>query len=356
MKKTALIMAGGRGERFWPKSRKNLPKQFLDLTGDGKSMIRQTVERILPMVGFEDIFVSTNEAYRALIREQIPELPEGNIICEPVGRNTAPCIGLASEHMKKKYDDAVMIVLPSDHLIKYRAMFLGSLRSGCELAEKGSNIVTIGITPSYPETGYGYIHFDQDRFEDAAFSVREFVEKPDFDKAKQYIEAEEYLWNSGMFIWKISTIQKNIARLLPEMDDGLNRIYEALGSSEEQSTIKEAFGRMESISVDYGILEKADDIFTIPGTFGWDDVGSWLAVSRLKTVDENGNIRTGNVVMVDTKNCIIEAGEKMMALVGMEDSIVVDTDDATLVCKKDSAGDIRKVIDELKRTGKEAYL
>ena len=188
MKKTALIMAGGRGERFWPKSRKNLPKQFLSLTDDGKTMIQLTVERISPMVELEDIYISTNKDYKQLVLEQLPGIPEENILCEPVGRNTAPCIGLGAMHIAKKYDDAVMMVLPSDHLIKYNKMFLGVLRDGCELAEKGENLVTIGITPDYPETGYGYIKFNPDDSDGHAYAVERFVEKPSLEIAKEYLD------------------------------------------------------------------------------------------------------------------------------------------------------------------------
>lgn len=356
MKKTALIMAGGRGERFWPRSRKGMPKQFLDLTGEGKSMLRLTVERILSMVDMEDIYISTNEDYRELVKEHLPELPEENILCEPVGRNTAPCIGLAAVHIRRKYKDAMMMVLPSDHLIKYKAMFLGTLRSGCAVAEKGENLVTIGITPAYPETGYGYIHFSQDDFEDASFGVEEFVEKPDFDTAKKYLESEEYLWNSGMFMWKASTVLKKIEDYLPDSYGHLLKIEAAIGTPEERKTLEEEFPLLESVSVDYGIMEKAKDIYTIPGTFGWDDVGSWLAVSRLKTVDEKGNILSGNVIAVDADNCIVEGERKLIAMVGMEDTIVVDTDDAILICEKDSAGKIRDVIESLKKSGREQYL
>ena len=356
MKKTALIMAGGRGERFWPKSRKDRPKQFLDLTGNGKSMIRQTVERVLPLVEFDDIYISTNEAYLPLVREHIPDIPEKNILCEPVGRNTAPCIGLAAEYIKKKYDDALMIVLPSDHLIKYNAMFLGTINNGCEVASEGNNLVTIGITPGYPETGYGYIHFNQKLYSNMAFAVEEFVEKPNFERAKHYLETEEYLWNSGMFVWRVSSILNQFRIHLPNIYDGLEKIEKVIGTDEEKEVLMEEFQNMESVSIDYGILEKADSIYTIPGTFGWDDVGSWIAVSRLRTVDENGNITNGNIVSVDMKNCIVEGQDKLLALVGINDAIVVDTEDATLFCKKDRAGDIRGILDELKRMGKEAYL
>ena len=356
MKKTALIMAGGRGERFWPKSRKNLPKQFLSLTDDGKTMIQLTVERILPLVKMEDIYISTNRDYKELVRRQLPEIPEENILCEPVGRNTAPCIGLGAVHMRKKYEDAVMYVLPSDHLIKYTSIFLSTLTDAGEVAEQGENLVTLGITPDCPETGYGYIKFLPDQMLGRAFEVDRFVEKPDLETAKEYVASEQYLWNSGMFIWKVSTILKNLETYLPETYQGLNRIAGAIGTEEEEAALEKEFSAFQSESIDYGIMEKAKHIYILSGSFGWDDVGSWLAVGRIKKSNEFGNVITGNAVTVDTKNCIIQGGKKLIATVGIEDIIVVDTEDALLICEKDSAGNIKKVLENLKICNRTEYL
>ena len=356
LKKTALIMAGGRGERFWPKSRKNLPKQFLSLTDDGKTMIQLTVERILPLVKMEDIYISTNRDYKELVRQQLPEIPEENILCEPVGRNTAPCIGLGAVHMRKKYEDAVMYVLPSDHLIKYTSIFLSTLTDAGEVAEQGENLVTLGITPDCPETGYGYIKFLPDQMLGRAFEVDRFVEKPDLETAKEYVASEQYLWNSGMFIWKVSTILKNLETYLPETYQGLNRIADAIGTEEEEMVLEKEFSAFQSESIDYGIMEKAKNIYILSGSFGWDDVGSWLAVGRIKKSNEFGNVINGNAVTVDTKNCIIQGGKKLIATVGIEDIIVVDTEDALLICEKDSAGNIKKVLENLKICNRTEYL
>ena len=356
LKKTALIMAGGRGERFWPKSRKSLPKQFLSLTDDGKTMIQLTVERILPLVKMEDIYISTNRDYKELVRQQLPEIPEENILCEPVGRNTAPCIGLGAVHMRKKYEDAVMYVLPSDHLIKYTSIFLSTLTDAGEVAEQGENLVTLGITPDCPETGYGYIKFLPDQMLGRAFEVDRFVEKPDLETAKEYVASEQYLWNSGMFIWKVSTILKNLETYLPETYEGLNRIADAIGTEEEELVLEKEFSVFQSESIDYGIMEKAKNIYILSGSFGWDDVGSWLAVGRIKKSNEFGNVINGNAVTVDTKNCIIQGGKKLIATVGIEDIIVVDTEDALLICEKDSAGNIKKVLENLKICNRTEYL
>ena len=356
LKKTALIMAGGRGERFWPKSRKSLPKQFLSLTDDGKTMIQLTVERILPLVKMEDIYISTNRDYKELVRQQLPGIPEENILCEPVGRNTAPCIGLGAVHMRKKYEDAVMYVLPSDHLIKYTSIFLSTLTDAGEVAEQGENLVTLGITPDCPETGYGYIKFLPDQMLGRAFEVDRFVEKPDLETAKEYVASEQYLWNSGMFIWKVSTILKNLETYLPETYEGLNRIADAIGTEEEELVLEKEFSAFQSESIDYGIMEKAKNIYILSGSFGWDDVGSWLAVGRIKKSNEFGNVINGNAVTVDTKNCIIQGGKKLIATVGIEDIIVVDTEDALLICEKDSAGNIKKVLENLKICNRTEYL
>ncbi len=349
-------MAGGRGERFWPKSRKNLPKQFLSLTDDGKTMIQLTVERILPLVDMQDIYIATNRDYKKLVREQLPEIPEENILCEPVGRNTAPCIGLGAVHISRKYDDAVMLVLPSDHLIKYNTIFLNTLSDAAEVAEQGENLVTLGITPDYPETGYGYIKFNPNQTMKRAFAVDRFVEKPDLETAKEYLATEQYLWNSGMFIWKVSTILHNMEKYLPETYAGLQRIQNAIATEDEQSVLEQEFEAFHSESIDYGIMEKAQNIYILSGSFGWDDVGSWLAVERIRQSNEFGNVITGNAVTVDTKNTIIEGDKKLIATVGIEDLIIVDTEDALLICEKDSAGNIKKVLENLKICNRTEYL
>lgn len=353
---TALIMAGGRGERFWPKSRKNLPKQFLSLTDDGKTMIQLTVERISPLVKLEDIYIATNKDYKALAMEQLPGIPEENILCEPVGRNTAPCIGLGAVHIAKKYDDAIMFVLPSDHLIKFNDMYVSTLKDALEVAEKEKNLVTIGITPDYPETGYGYIKFNADEKDGRAYKVDRFVEKPTLEVAKEYLATEQYLWNSGQFIWKVSTILESMKAYMPDTYEHLLKIQAAIGTEDQDKVLDEEFNNMESQSIDYGIMEKAKDIYILPGTFGWDDVGSWLAVERVQNRNEEGNVANGNIVTVNTKNCIIQGGKKLIATVGLEDLIVVDTEDALLICQKEHAGDIKKVLENLKNNNRNEYI
>ena len=356
MKKTALIMAGGKGERFWPRSRVNLPKQFLSLTDDGKTMIQLTVERISPLVDIEDVYIATNANYKELVKQQLPGIPEENILCEPIGRNTAPCIGLGAVHVASKYDDAVMIVLPSDHLIKSNDIFKDTFVDACKIAEEGSNLVTVGITPNYPETGYGYIKYNKDNKEGNNYSVEKFVEKPDLETAKEYLADGSYLWNSGMFVWKFSTILDCFKQFMTSTYDGLMKIKASVGQADEQQVLEEEFPNLESQSVDYGIMEKASDIYTLAGNFGWDDVGSWLAVGRIKENDSWGNVINGNVVAVNTENCVIEGAEKLIATVGLRDMIVVDTKDATLISTKENAGEIKKVLAKLRESGKTEYL
>lgn len=361
MKIVAVIMAGGRGERFWPRSRKNMPKQFLSLTKDGKTMIQHTIDRISPLIDIEDIFIVTNNNYKNLVLEQLPNIKEKNIILEPASRNTAPCIGLVSTYIKYKYkrEETVMIVLPSDHLIKYNEIFLDSLRKATEIANEESNMVTIGIMPSYAETGYGYINFgynDEDKRYDGAYKVKSFVEKPNLEKAKEYLSSGKYLWNSGMFVWKTSTILRSIKKYMPEMYDGLLKIEEAIETDSEKEILNREFSRFESVSIDYGIMEKYSDIYTIPGSFGWDDVGSWLALERTYQSNENGNVVDGNVITVNVKNSIIQGKDKLIATVGIENIVVVDTEDAILICSKDKVQDVKKVIENLKVCNREQYL
>lgn len=356
MKLTAVIMAGGKGERFWPASRTSRPKQFLSLTPDGETMIQKTVRRLKPLVRPEDMYIVTNAAYQELAAEQLPEIPEENLIFEPCPRNTAPCIGLAAGIIRKKYDDAVMLVLPSDHLIRSEDMYLDTLRKAALAAEDGTNLVTLGITPTYPETGYGYIRYIRGSGRNGVYSVEHFAEKPDPETARAYLRDGAYLWNSGMFIWKASSILCNLEQHMPELYAGLLPITQAYGTPEFDSVLEERFCTLPAESVDYGIMEKADHIRTIPGSFGWDDVGSWLALERINHTDANGNMLSGDVVSVNSRNCTVSGGERLIAVLGLQNLVIVDTPDALLVCNKNSTQDIKKVLAELKEQNREELL
>lgn len=358
MKVVAVIMAGGKGERFWPRSRKNMPKQFLSLTDDGLTMIQHTVKRLESLVNIDDVFVVTNKDYKGLVEEQLSDLPKENILLEPMAKNTAPCIGLAAVHIRKKYDDAVMLVLPSDHLIKYNEIYIDTLKDAIKVAEEKQNLVTIGITPTYPETGYGYINFEARKEGSSilAYSVKRFVEKPNLDLAKEYLASGKYLWNSGMFVWKASTILSKIEEFLPDMYTSMCSIENAIGTSEEVKVLEEEFKKITGESIDYGIMEHADCIYTLPGNFGWDDVGSWLALERFNKTNESGNVVSGNVISINTKNAIIQGSSKLIATIGIENLVIVDTDDAMLICAKDSTQDVKKVIENLKICNRSEYL
>ena len=342
---SVVIMAGGKGERFWPKSRVNMPKQFLSLTDDGKSMIQHTVERLKDIVESENIYVVTNELYKDLVNEHIPSIPKENIIIEPVAKNTAPCIGLAAIHISKKDPDSKMIVLPADHLIKFN--------------EKGENLVTIGITPNYPETGYGYINFKKgDSLPSIknVYEVLKFEEKPNLEKAKEYLASGQYLWNSGMFVWKTSTILENFKEHLPKIFQGLEIIRKSIGTNEYEKVLKTEFVKLPSESIDYGIMEKARNIYVVPGNFGWDDVGSWLSIERINRSNQDGNVISGNVISIKTKNTIIQGTDKLIATIGLEDIIIVDTEDAILICNKDNTQEVKEVINNLKICNRTEYL
>ena len=354
-----VIMAGGKGERFWPKSRVNMPKQFLSLTDDGKSMIQHTVERVKKLVDIENVYVVTNEMYKNLVLEHVPDIPDENIIIEPVAKNTAPCIVLAAMNIAKKDINSKMIILPSDHLIKFNEIFIDTLKTTLNVVEKGDNLVTIGITPNYPETGYGYINFTKgENFKDSAnvYEVLRFVEKPNLEKAKEYLTSGQYLWNSGMFVWKASTILKNFKEYLPEIYEGLQKIGESINTEEYEEVLRKEFPNLPSESIDYGIMEKAKNIYVIPGNFGWDDVGSWLSLERINKTNQDGNVISGNVISIKTKNSIIQGNEKLIATIGLEDIVIVDTEDVTLICHKNNSQEVKEIINNLRICNRNEYL
>ncbi|WP_018887658.1 mannose-1-phosphate guanylyltransferase [Paenibacillus massiliensis] len=355
---TCVIMAGGKGERFWPKSRTNLPKQFLNISGN-KSMIQQSIARLEMLTDITRIFIVTNELYAELIKAQIPTLPHENIIIEPVGRNTAPCIGLASVIIEERYPDSTMIVIPSDHIIENEEGFVNILKTAVVVAQDNGSLVTLGIQPSYPETGYGYIESSNRSItinDLPVHKVNKFVEKPDLLTAQSYLEAGNFFWNSGIFVWKVDTIRGYIKELMPEMHDILEKMKVALPTDDCDDIIRSEFLNMPDQSIDYGIMEKVNNIHVIPCVFGWDDVGSWTALERINELDDNGNVIRGNILNLDTKRCIIESNGKLIATLGIEDLIIVDTEDVTLICTKDKAQEVKLLLKELRMQKMEEYL
>lgn len=356
MRFTAVIMAGGVGERFWPKSRQRCPKQFLSLTSDGETMIQKTVRRLEALVSQKDIYLITNARYLNLVREQLPDLPEENIIAEPCPRNTAPCIGLAAAVAEKKYGDAMMFFLPSDHLIHDEEAYLQALRKAAQTAEEDQHLVTLGIQPTYPETGYGYIRYAQESGQDGIYPVECFVEKPDLPTAETYLQSGNYLWNSGMFIWKASSILANLQKYMPELYTGVRLIGEAYGTEQFAQILAQKFPELPSESIDFGVMEKAEQIYTVPGDFGWDDVGSWLALERINQTDTEQNLFDGDVISLDSHHCTVSGNGRTIALLGVQDLVIVDTEDALLICNKNQTQDIKKILARLKAEDKSALL
>ncbi len=350
----AVIMAGGVGSRFWPSSRAAKPKQFLNLLGE-KSMIRMTVDRILPLIRPENIFVITNDTYVDLAHRQLPEIPLQNIIGESIGKNTAPCVALAANLLHQLDADASMVVLPADHHIQNPDKFLRILESAFLKAESGAHLVTVGITPHRPETGYGYIQQDDSKSDTLAgnlvHKVKSFAEKPDIHTAIRFLQSGDFLWNSGMFIWRADTILAEFRQHLPEMSIIAKQIP-SLGAEEFKSGVDTFYRSVNSISIDYGIMEKAETVHVIPAEFGWSDVGSWLAVYELADKDANGNvIQGGDGIFVDSANCLVKAsGSRYVAMVGLDGVALVETDDTLMICRIEAAQDVKKVVDALKGT------
>jgi mannose-1-phosphate guanylyltransferase len=341
----AVIMAGGKGTRFWPLSTEEKPKQFLNLLGD-QSMIQMTVNRLLPLIPLERIFIVTGKQYVDLVKEQLPELNERNIIIEPMGRNTAPCIALSAFYIKNIYSDATMVVLPSDHLIQEEEKFLNVLKSAEDFIESDkTSIVTVGIKPTRPETGYGYINFSpkgEMYSGNEVMPVIKFVEKPNLQKAEEYLESGNYLWNSGMFIWKADHILELTSKHLENTYEILKEVS-VTSEKEYQQVLEKKYCEVDNISVDFGIMEKAEKIKVIPGDFGWDDIGSWKAMERYRVKDESNNICEGNIKLLDSKNNIIIGSNKKIIVSGVEDLFLVESDDMIIIGKKEKIESICEI-------------
>jgi mannose-1-phosphate guanylyltransferase len=360
----AVIMAGGKGSRFWPRSREKMPKHLLDIQGE-RTIIRETVDRIRPLVPPERTLIVTGRSHAAELIRQLPEIPSENILIEPVGRNTAPCIGLAALHIQKRVPDAVMLVLPSDHRIGDEAEFRRVLEAAGKTAAEGNPLVTIGIRPTGPETGYGYIEQGDPWGHDAAscphsagriYRVRSIREKPPLEQAREFLRQGGFCWNSGMFVWKASTILGAVKRFLPELHEGLMQIREALGTEREEEVVGDVYSAQKAVSIDYGVMEKAEDVLVVPGDFGWSDLGSWDALWEVSEKDENGNAVRGEFIGIDAGDCLIHSPGKLVALVGVRDLLVVETDDALLICRRGQSQDVRKVVEILEKKGLNIYL
>lgn len=371
----AVIMAGGIGSRFWPRSRRAQPKQFLDVFGEA-SLIQNTFARLQPLVEPARAFVVTHADYAAQTREHLPALPHENVLAEPIARNTAPCIAFAAARLHALDPDATMVVLPADHVIRNVRRFHEVLTAAVDAAQgpppAGAShrpLVTIGIRPTHPETGYGYLQFDADGDADGrpdggpgqsrpeAHHVLTFAEKPDLATAERFLDAGDFLWNSGMFVWRADAILAALAEHLPEVHARFAPLGDAFGTDGEAEAIAAAYETSPKISIDYGVMERAAGVLVVPGDFGWSDVGDWRAVHELSETDDAGNCAEGAVILQDTARSYARSADgRLLVLVGMRDALVVDTGDAVLVCHRDKAQQVKDVVDFLGVHGMDAYV
>ena len=350
MNNYCIIMAGGIGSRFWPLSKDNYPKQFLDILGTGKSFIRSTYERFSPVIPDENFLVVTNKAYKHLVLEHLPMLRPDQVLCEPARRNTAPCIAYAAYHIQSRCSDANIVVTPADHLVTNETEFQRIIRLGFDfLAKQPHALMTIGIKPSRPETGYGYIQVPKQDLLPEVVKVEMFKEKPDFDTAVKFVAEGNYFWNSGIFLWTLDGIMKAFQQYLPEMVEVFEKGIYNFGTPEEQDFINDHFVDCPNISIDYGVMEKSPNTYTIPADFGWSDIGTWGSLFTHAKKDENGNAKRGKVVSVDNKNTIINIEEGTEAVVeGLEDYLVAYRDHSLLVCRLHDEQQIKVWIESLK--------
>ncbi len=340
-------MAGGAGTRFWPKSRQSMPKQFLDILGTGKSFIRHTYERFAPLVAPENFVVVTNRRYKALVLEHLPELDEKQVLCEPVGRNTAPCIAYAAYTLLKENPEAEMIVTPSDHLILNEEEFRTVIGECLAFAATHDALMTVGIKPTRPETGYGYIQVSDAQ---PVSKVKCFTEKPGLELAQTFLQCGEFFWNSGIFVWTAKNIVEAFERYLPEHHALFSGLMRALGTDAERNIVEMVFAECRAVSIDYGILEKADNVYVRCGEFGWSDVGTWGSIYQHSRKDRYANAAPEEgCYLSDTRSSIVSLPKEKIAVIsGLKDYIVVDTDDVLLICPRSEEQQIKKFIDEVK--------
>ena len=342
-----IIMAGGIGSRFWPKSRQTMPKQFLDILGTGKSFIRHTYERFAKMIPAERFLVVTNRKYKALVLEHLPELKPEQVLCEPIGRNTAPCISYAANYLNKFAPNSLMVVTPSDHYVANEEQFIATLDNCTDFAAENDVLMTIGIKPTRPETGYGYI---QRSNAEALSPVKCFTEKPNLEVAQAFIRSGEFLWNSGIFIWKTSAILSAVERYLPEMQSLFGSISDKYGTEQMDDAIAEVFTQCRAISIDFGVMEHAENVYVHSGDFGWSDVGTWGSLYQQSRKDKYANAKPAQgCYTYDTRNTIISLPKDKVAIIsGLRDYIVVDTEDVLMICPRSEEQNIKKYIDDVK--------
>lgn len=352
------IMAGGVGSRFWPMSRNNRPKQFLDILNTGQTLIQHTFERYVQFIPLENIYVITAQDYIPLVKQQLPMIKEENILGEPFKKNTALCVAYIALKLFQKDPDARLIAAPSDNLIFELDEYINTANRALEFACENNALVTLGVTPTNPNTGYGYIQYNSKTVYDGVFKVKTFTEKPNLELAKTFLASGDFLWNAGIFFWKASVILEAFEKYLPEIYEVFIAEKDKMNTSEEAAALKEIYPQCPSISIDFGIMEKADNVYVIPASFGWDDIGTWNSAWDQMEKDYLGNAVAGNDVMViDATRCMVHVPDnKLVILQGLDDFIVIDTKDVLLICKKDREQEIKEFVAEVKRNIGDKYL
>jgi len=361
----AVIMAGGGGTRFWPWSRAARPKQILPIVSN-RSMIWETVDRLRPFIAPEKILIVTARSQAETLYRDVPQIPESNLLLEPAGRNTAPCLCLAALHIQKKSSQAVMVALPADHFISDRRGFLRTLRTAVRFAATQNVLITLGVRPSEPETGYGYIQKGETLGMAQGipvFRAKAFREKPSLPKARVYLRRGDYFWNSGIFVWQAGVFLEAVKKFLPRLYKEMMPLKKSLGTPQERRALEKIYARAQSVSVDYGIMEKADNVALLEAQFSWNDVGSWAALGKIWPKDGKGNVISRDpiparrkILAIDSAGCLIRGEEKLIAVIGLKDTIVVESGNAFLVCPRERAQEVRRVLQELKQRGWKEYL
>jgi len=354
----AAIMAGGIGSRFWPVSRANYPKQFLDILNTGRTLIQATYDRFAKFIPAENIYIVTLEQYKAIVQEQLPEVPGENILYEPSRKNTAPCIAYISYKLQLLNPAANLICAPADHIVTDDDEFKKICADALQFTSHIKALVTLGIKPTHPNTGYGYIQFDQHSVSENVFKVKTFTEKPDHQLAKTFMASGDFLWNAGIFVWQVKNIIRAFDKHLPEIHEVFESEKTHFNTSGEKAAVERVYPQCVNISIDYGIMEKADNVYVIPASFGWSDLGTWASAYDNLEKDYLGNAVIGkNVMVFDAVNNIVHAEDrKLVVLEGLEDFVVVDTRDVLLICKKDKEQEIKEYVAEIKRNKGDKYL
>ena len=342
-----ILMAGGVGVRFWPYSRNSKPKQFLDVLGTGKTLLQSTFDRFVPICPAENIYVVTHEEHAALVKEQLPLLQDEQILAEPMRKNTAPCIAYASYKIARKNPDAVIVVTPADHLIMKEDEFQEIIKKAADQAKSQDKLITVGIPPTRPETGYGYIQFHTEK--SFVKKVKTFTEKPELSLAKKFIESGDFVWNSGIFIWGVQAINNAFHQYLAEMAEVFDEVRSKLGTPEEKEAILSAYSQCKNISIDYGIMEKAQNVFVCLGTFTWSDLGSWGSIHEISDKDENNNVISANAQTYETRNCIIKGSpDKLIVVQGLNGYLIGEFGNVLIVCEKDREDQFRRFVSDAK--------